>query len=112
MAIRWRENGKWQRTTRKSEADAKKWAQTKARELDAATGAQWITPASKEHLDWLRRLAGTSEVPQLLSRIETALASLKGESQALPDAAKWYAMQGEGGIVSISCRESKEGCKV
>ena len=95
IALRWREDGHWRTTTRLDLEDAKRWARVKARELDTARGAQWVTPAAREQLEWLRRIAGGAEaVPALLSHLETARAALGGTLERLPDAARWFASQG------------------
>lgn len=107
IALRWRENGKWKTTTRLELEDAKKWARVKARELDTATGAQWITPAAKEQLEWLRSIAGSPEaVPSLLSHVEAALAALNGTAGLLPEAARWYASQGGESMRSVTMKDA------
>lgn len=95
IALRWREDGKWRTTTRLDMDDAKIWAKAKAKALDNATGAQWVTPAARQQLEWLRRIAGSAEaVPAILSHLEAALANLDGGSARLPDATRWFAAQG------------------
>jgi len=95
IALRWREDGRWRTTTRLDMEDAKTWARVKAREIDTTRGAQWVTPAAREQLAWLRRIAGGAEaVPTLLSHLESAVAALGGTAGKLPDAARWFAAQG------------------
>lgn len=95
VALRWREDGRWKTTTRLTMEDARAWAKAKARRLDTATGAQWVTPAAKEQLEWLSRIAGgAAGVPALLSHLEAARTALGGTLERLPDAARWYASQG------------------
>lgn len=99
IAVRWREDGKWRTTTRLEMDSAKAWARQKARELDTASGGQWVTPAAAEQLDWLRRLAGSAEaVPVFLSHVEAALAAVKGDSARLAEAGRWFMAQGGGEV--------------
>lgn len=95
MAVRWREDGKWRTTTRIDWEEAKTWAKGKAKQLDAASGAQWVTAAGREQLEWLRRIAGGAEgVPAVLSHLEAAGKALGGELGRLAEAARWWASQG------------------
>ncbi len=103
IALRWREDGKWKTTTRNDVEDARQWAKAKARALDSAAGAQWVTPAAKEQLEWLRRLAGGAEaVPALLSHLEAAKAALGGSLERTAEAAKWFASQGGGKLRHVT----------
>lgn len=104
IAVRWREDGKWRTTTRLEMEDAKKWARVKARELETARGAQWVTPAAKEQLEWLRRLAGGAEgVPALLSHMEAALSVAK-DAGRLAEAARWFIAQGGAEMQNVTVR--------
>lgn len=103
IALRWREDGKWKTTTRLEMEDAKKWARVKARELDTARGAQWVTPAAKEQLEWLRRLAGADGVAVLLSHVESALAVAK-DAGRLAEAARWFMAQGGADIQHVTVK--------
>lgn len=77
----------------------------KAREIDTTRGAQWVTPAAREQLEWLRRLAGGAEaVPALLSHLESAVAALGGAAGLLPEAGRWYAAQGGSAMREVSVR--------
>lgn len=104
--MRWREDGKWRTTTRLELEQARKWARVKARELDTTRGAQWVTPAAKEQLEWLRRLAGSAEaVPVLLSHVEASLAIAK-DAGRLAEAARWFMAQGGAEIRKITVRRA------
>jgi integrase len=104
IALRWREDGKWRTTTRQTLEDAKKWARKKAFALDQASGAQWVTPAAKEQLEWLRRLAGGAEgVPGMLSHLEAALGVAK-DAGRLAEAARWFMAQGGAEMQQVTVR--------
>jgi integrase len=104
VAVRWREDGKWRTTTRADAEDARDWARSKAKALDATAGAQWVTPAAKEQLEWLRRIAGGAEaVPALLSHLESALAIAK-DAGRLAEAARWFMAQGGADIQKVTAR--------
>ena len=106
MALRWREDGKWRTTTRLDVEEARKWGRLKARELETARGAQWVTPAAREQLEWLRRLAGGAEgVPGLLSHLEAALGATK-DAGRLAEAARWFMAQGGAEMQQVTAREA------
>ena len=107
LALKWRENGKWMNTTRLDAEKARAWAKRKVRELDAASGAQWVSPAAREHLEWLRRLAGGAEgVPGLLAHVETALGAVQGVPERLAEAARWWMAQGGATMRRMTVRDA------
>jgi hypothetical protein len=50
---------------------AAEWARRKVRELEGATGQQWVSPARLDRLVWLESLCGGVEaVPRVLAGLE------------------------------------------
>ncbi|MES2923672.1 MAG: hypothetical protein V4819_19110 [Verrucomicrobiota bacterium] len=87
--------GATQRTTKSGEKNALGWAEQKARELDGASGRQWVHAGEGEALENLRRIAGSEEgaIRRLLDDVRDARKWLDGHAD-LTTAARWYAEHG------------------
>lgn len=120
-AVSWREGGRAMRTTRTDRAAALKWARAKVRELDAATGARWVTPAAAERLLAFERLvvgAGAEDVGEgapvgdaagrLLVDLQRAREVLGGSLSRVLEACRWFAEQGPGAVVAMSLETAVE----
>jgi len=94
VALSWREAGKTHKTTRATLAKAREFGKRKARELDAASGAQWVSPARQERLGALERIAGSEDgMIALLAGVERAVRILGGVEH-IEDAARYYVTHG------------------
>jgi integrase len=94
VALSWREAGKTHKTTRATLAKAREFGKRKARELDAASGAQWVSPARQERLGALERIAGSEDgMIALLAGVERAVRILGGVEH-IEDAARYFVTHG------------------
>lgn len=105
-SLNWREGGARRSTSRATEEKARAFAERKARELDQATGAQWIPPAQAELLQLLRQTTGPDREPfALLSELKSALRILAG-SASLDTAAAYFMEQGPGTVQLTTAAEA------
>ena len=110
VAISWSEKGSPGRTTRAKWAAAVEFANKKARELDAASGARWVTPASADRLAWLEKIAGGPEkTGRLLTHLEKAKEVLHGNLDELTAAAEWYVKFGPPAVHRRTLHEAVTG---
>ncbi len=94
IALQWREAGKSCDSTRTTLEKARAWAKRKARELDQASGSQWVSPARMERLAALERMAGGDEgMVQILAAVERAVLVLGGCAD-LENAARYFVSHG------------------
>lgn len=109
VSLSWSEGGKARRTTRADKTKAREWAARKARELDAATGARWVTPASADRLAWLEEIAGG---PEQAGRVLTALGEAKehlhGDLSQLGKAVAWYVKHGPPAVERQTVQDAVE----
>lgn len=120
-AVAWREDGKNQRTTRATLERAREFGKRKARELDQASGAQWISPARQERLVMLERIAGGEvEAGEMILRMERAVRVL-GSAEAIEAAAQYYMTHGPravarvttlGEAITMLLREYDQGARI
>jgi len=109
VAISWTEGGKPRRTTRANKAKAREWAARKARELDAATGARWVTPASADRLAWLEEIAGgTEQAGRVLTALEQAKELMHGDLSQLGKAVAWYVKHGPPAVERRTVQDAVE----
>jgi integrase len=87
----WREDGRVRKSSRADTEETRVWARRKARELGAASGKQWVSPAAGERMAWLERIAGggADAVARLLGDVEEALKMLEGRG-SLREAARCF----------------------
>ncbi len=102
IALQWRDAGKTKDTTRRSWEIAFQFAKRKAKELDRASGAQWIHPARQERLAKLERLAGGEEgASDLLGTLERTLKLLDGDAGKLEAAARYFTTHGPKAVTRV-----------
>lgn len=97
----WREDGKRKVSSFSTEERVREFARRKARELDAASGQQWVSPARRERLAAFERLAGGEEecgrLLAMLERCEEVLADVEGLA-SLEQAARFYVSHGPAAV--------------
>ena len=109
FSLAWREDGVDRRTTRASREKALEFADRKTRELSKSTGNHWISPARRERLEWLERLAGgAEEAGRLLMDLEAAR-GLIGPVARLEEAAKWFVAHGPPAVGKMTLAAAVEG---
>jgi integrase len=88
---------------------AEAWAKRKVRELEGATGQQWVSPARLDRLVWLEGLCGgAEEVPRVLARLEAAK-GLLGSLERVEEAARWFVSQGPASVERMTLRAAVAG---
>lgn len=98
ISLSWTEGGRAKRTTRVSFEKASEWARRKVRELESATGQQWVSPARMDRLVWLESLCGGVEaVPRVLAGLEGCKGAL-GTLERMEEAVRWFVSHGPASV--------------
>lgn len=104
-ALKWHENGKMVRTTRATVEKARDYAKRKVREMQQATGKEWVTPLRMERLAWLERLH--PDTARLLTAVERAAECL-GDVERLEEAAQFFMKHGPPAVRNVTIDEAAE----
>ena len=104
-ALKWHEDGKVMRTTRATVEKARDYAKRKVREMQQATGKEWVTPLRMERLAWLERLH--PDPGRLLAAVERAAECL-GDVERLEEAAEFFMKHGPPAVRNVTLCEAAE----